>query len=370
MNGRSSPGPRRNSIRPEGAKAQPIIVEDNEVPPPQYNVEPPPPPNPPQPPRQYQSWGVNGHSSIPDIPRRAEYHGLPRLHDIPQNERNNVNSIPPISELQRTAKAGASAPTYSGGQWQPNGAPRYSSFPPHQFSHNSPKGTAQLALSLTDQARDSRSTAPEDVERQKMVSGELFRHTDPVLSKDREECRRQLWHLNRTADSPMGETGWRHKFCWDNFKKIFEFPPDRSTQSPLSKISNFRPGIDPGVSIDLPFRCHYGYNISIGEDAYLGENCNIIDVCPVKIGSRCWIGQNVTIVAGMAHTGPTERQGANSPWIGKPIEIGVACWIGTGAMIYPGVTIASYCYIEPGAIVKESLTKEYDSVGERPTYMF
>lgn len=366
VNGRNSPGPRRDSLHPEGAKVQPIVVEDNENPPPQYSVDSSS--NAPRPPRQYQTWGVNGHSSIPEISRRAEYQGLPRIHDIPQAERGNVSNIPPISELvQKTAKPTSSAPTYSG-QWQPNGPPRYSGFPPQHFSHSSPKGTAQLALSLTDQGRDSRGVAPEDVERQRMINGELFRFTDPALTRDRDRCRRKLWQLNNgIAVSDFDE---RQKECWDLFKKIFTVGQDRNTNSPVSKISNFRPGIEPGANIETPFRCQYGYNISIGEDVFIGENCHIIDVCPVKIGMRCWIGQNVTIVSGMAHTGLTERQGANSPWIGKPIEIGVGTWIGTGAMIYPGVTIPSYCYIEPGAIVKESLTKECDNVGERPSYHF
>lgn len=368
MNGRGSPGPRRDSLHPEGAKVQPIVVEDNENPPPQYSVDNPPnAPRPPRPP--FQSWGPNGHAAIPEMPRKAEYQRLPQLHDIPQGERNSVNNIPPISHLEQSAGAGAPAPTF-GGQWQSIGGPRYSSFPPHHYSHNSPKGTAQLALSLTDQQRDTRNVAPETVERQKMVTGEIFRYTDHVLSRDRENCRRRLFQLNKTGEAFVCDSHERQRDSWDLFKKLFSLPQDANTGSPVTMISNFRPGIEPGAMIEPGFKCTFGYNIFIGEDVYIGDNCNIIDVCPVKLGSRTWIGHNVTIISGQAHSGPQQRQGANSPWIGRPVEIGVGAWIGHGAMIYAGVTIPSGCYIESGAVVKCSLTKGWETVGERPAYEF
>ena len=49
--------------------------------------------------------------------------------------------------------------------------------------------------------------------------------------------------------------------------------------------------------IDPPFFCDYGYNLHIGEKVFFNFNCVVLDVMPVKIGSRTLIGSNVQIYA-------------------------------------------------------------------------
>ncbi|WVQ62917.1 uncharacterized protein L199_001066 [Kwoniella botswanensis] len=51
---------------------------------------------------------------------------------------------------------------------------------------------------------------------------------------------------------------------------------------------------DKGKSyIGLPFSCGYGFNIRLGYDVCLGPDCQLIDVCPIKIGNRTMLGGSV-----------------------------------------------------------------------------
>jgi acetyltransferase-like isoleucine patch superfamily enzyme len=77
--------------------------------------------------------------------------------------------------------------------------------------------------------------------------------------------------------------------------------------------------------VEAPFRCQYGYNIRLGEDVFLGQNCTIIDSCSVTIGAKTWIGQNVTILTAMAHTSMNMRAGR--------VTIAEDVHIGAGAII-------------------------------------
>lgn len=192
----------------------------------------------------------------------------------------------------------------------------------------------------------------DELQKEKMLSGQLFKYNDPLLVEDRKRCKIALKQFHDADNPTMGvaETERARKL-----REIFAPTRNPLTNMPYSFKWDPMGAIGPGSIVETPFKCQYGYNIRIGEDVYIGENCTIIDSCTVTIGAKTWIGQNVQILTAMAHTGMSMRAGSGANWIGKAVTIAEDVHIGAGAIIYPGVTINRGAQIEPGAVVKKDV---------------
>ena len=101
-------------------------------------------------------------------------------------------------------------------------------------------------------------------ERQKMVAGELYDSLDSELVAARERASDLCWDLNATRDSEHDE---RRRIL----RELFAAGGDTVWMQP-------------------PFFCDYGWNIALGERVFFNFNCVVLDVCPVRIGSRAVIG--------------------------------------------------------------------------------
>lgn len=98
-----------------------------------------------------------------------------------------------------------------------------------------------------------------------------------------------------------------------------------------------------------PFFCDYGFNIRLGEGAFLNFNCVILDVVSVSIGDRTQIGPAVQIYAAdHPRDADTRRAGLE---FGRHVAIGRDVWIGGGAIILPGVSIGDGAVIGAGSVV-------------------
>jgi maltose O-acetyltransferase len=100
-------------------------------------------------------------------------------------------------------------------------------------------------------------------EKQKMVAGELYDPLDAELVAARVRARDLCQVLNRTSE---GEHEERRRV--------------------LRELLGAGGG---SVWMQPPFFCDYGSNIELGERVFFNFNC-VVDVCPVRIGSRAVIG--------------------------------------------------------------------------------
>lgn len=98
-----------------------------------------------------------------------------------------------------------------------------------------------------------------------------------------------------------------------------------------------------------PFHCDYGFNIRLGDGAFLNFNCVVLDVVEVNIGAGTQIGPAVRIYTAVRHPrDPAIR--ATGYEFGRPVTIGRNVWIGGGAIILPGLTIGDDAVIGAGAV--------------------
>ena len=89
-------------------------------------------------------------------------------------------------------------------------------------------------------------------EKEKMLAGELYKASDSHLITERRNARLLLKKYNESTDE----------------------------QTLLRKeiLRELIGGYSKGLSIEPPFFCDYGSNISVGEKVYFNFNCVVLDV--------------------------------------------------------------------------------------------
>ena len=172
-------------------------------------------------------------------------------------------------------------------------------------------------------------------EKQKMLAGELYRASDPELLADAAAASAWMVRYNASLAAPPAE------------------------QRALLAERLAHVGAD--AVIRPPFFCDYGYNICIGDGAFLNFNCVILDVVAVVIGAGTRIGPLVQILTADHPRDPEVRRTGLE--FGRPVRIGENVWIGGGAMILPGVTVGPDAVIGAGSVVTRDVPPSATVVG-------
>jgi maltose O-acetyltransferase len=107
--------------------------------------------------------------------------------------------------------------------------------------------------------------------------------------------------------------------------------------------------VGSGAIVRPPFFCDPGYNVEIGEGAFLNFNCVILDHSRVRIGPQTVIGPGVQILTADHPRDPALRR--KHLRSGKPVVVGENVWIGGGAIIVPGVTVGDNAIVGAGSVV-------------------
>jgi maltose O-acetyltransferase len=172
-------------------------------------------------------------------------------------------------------------------------------------------------------------------QKEKMLAGALYDPLDPQLAGERRRARTLIKALNDTLDHQTEERA----------RLVKELIPDTGT----------------GVWIEPPFYCDYGSNITLGDRVFFNFNCVVLDVAPVRIGSRVLFGPAVQIYAATHPLRAADR--STGLELGKAIEIGDDAWIGGGTIVCPGVRIGARSVIGAGSVVTKDIPDGVLAVG-------
>ncbi|SDI66377.1 sugar O-acetyltransferase [Alteribacillus bidgolensis] len=164
-------------------------------------------------------------------------------------------------------------------------------------------------------------------EKEKMLYGEWYRADDPELHRERLHARKLTRLFNETTET------------------------EESRRTEL--LNELLGDAGENVYIEPPFRCDYGYNISVGDNFFANFDCVFLDVCKIYIGNNCLMGPGVHVYTATHPLSPHDRKtGAE---FGKPVHIGHNVWIGGRAIINPGVTIGDNAVIASGSVVTKDV---------------
>ncbi|WP_087973850.1 sugar O-acetyltransferase [Oceanobacillus rekensis] len=164
-------------------------------------------------------------------------------------------------------------------------------------------------------------------QKEKMLAGEMYDPSDPVLLKEREEARLKVRIYNQTLES------------------------EGERRTKLLKGLLGSTGVN--LSMEPNIRFDYGYNTFVGENFYANFDCTILDVCEVRFGDNCMLAPGVQIYTATHPLHPIERNSGKE--YAKPITFGNNVWIGGSAIINPGVTVGDNVVIASGAVVTKDV---------------
>ncbi|KAF7714723.1 Fungal Zn(2)-Cys(6) binuclear cluster domain-containing protein [Penicillium ucsense] len=331
-----------------------------------------------------RAWSGPGHPAYPPpehLPK-PDYREVAPIHELHPRESHSKPDYPMVPPIREFTHAPPPPPPSS----KPSSMPLFhtttpeqprpmppapapasvpTSMPPSSMESSSPQTQARMALKIEHQL-SARAMASEETEKDKMMRGDLYRPFDLQLVEERDRCKRALWRFNNACNPHFGLSSKEQNRL---LKEILVPSPSSAANSPTSSAAPFAMGsIGQGAVVESPFNCHYGYNIQIGEDVMIHQNCSFVDDCGISIGAHSWIGPNVTLLSSMAHSSMQERKGSQSRYQGRPVIIDEDCYLGAGCIIYPGVHLNRGAYVAPGEVVKTDIVA-YGFQGYKPSYM-
>ena len=102
--------------------------------------------------------------------------------------------------------------------------------------------------------------------------------------------------------------------------------------------------IKPEVKITFPWK------LTLGDHVWLGEECWLLNLAPIEIGSHVCISQRAFLCSG--------NHDYKSPafdLITQPIRVECGAWIGAGAFVGPGVSVGSHAVLAAGSVATKDL---------------
>lgn len=205
----------------------------------------------------------------------------------------------------------------------------------------------------------------EEVQRSRMLRHTRFNYFDQTLKNERQRCAEALARYNNACTLRSGVT---EEEAQKMLMKVFD-PALDTTHHPIAPCKE-KGVLGPGVKIEGPFKCTYGYNLRVMDNVFIGENTKIDDSARVEIGVRTWIGPNVTILTTEFAKDMVDRKGTESLCSAAPVTIHAEVVIGQNAVIYPGVVLGRGSTVEAFAVVRTSLGEnqvQQAAVGPRIT---
>ena len=323
----SSSGP-STSVGPHGSEHKPILVDEERRD--MAHVS-----SPTQHRRSQNDWSRE-QRQYPSHPPPPRYHDMDRpsaVHEIPHEVPDPVALYPSTT-----------------------------AHPPHTLQSNrttapspqSAPAVAQAALQnpiLTQ--RPASHYRGELTEREKMLRGEYYLPYTPALMEDRERCAAAVWRFNNSTNPTNGNSPEeRLRF----FKAILSLRPSPEPSS-NAETRDLDPAylpvgsVGPGVVVEAPFHCDYGYNITIGSNVIIGPDCRITDTCAVTIGNNVVFSPGVKLVCATYGIDPRERRKGKGRALGRNIIIEDDSWIGSNVTILPGVRVGRSSTVGAGSLI-------------------
>lgn len=176
---------------------------------------------------------------------------------------------------------------------------------------------------------------PPTGQKAKMLAGELYLATDLQLVAEDLRAQELLFRFNITRPAA-----------------------DQERRALLVELFD---AFGAGAVLKPSFRCDYGGNISIGEDAFINYDCVFLDCNRITIGREVQIAPRVQIYTATHPLDSATRRSKQE--FALPVVIKDGAWLGGGAIVCPGVTIGENTVVGAGSVVTRDLPDGVLAVG-------
>ena len=192
-----------------------------------------------------------------------------------------------------------------------------------------------------------------------MLKGNYYYPFSPALIEDRERCIAAIWRFNNATNPSHGASPEERARL---FRAILSIRPSPESMPPMNGVEGANAvasmplphgSVGERVVVEAPFHCDYGYNITIGDDVLIGADCRISDTCAVSIGARCIFSPGVKLVCATYPIDPRRRNGSGGPALGRNIVIEEDCWIGSNVTILAGVRVGRSSTVGAGSLLHQ-----------------
>jgi putative colanic acid biosynthesis acetyltransferase WcaF len=112
----------------------------------------------------------------------------------------------------------------------------------------------------------------------------------------------------------------------------------------------FGASIGRNVTIKPQVRITFPWKLTVGDHVWLGEECWLLNLERVVIGSNVCISQRAFLC-----TGSHDYKKTTFDLITRPITLEDGVWIGAGCWVGPGVTIGSHAVLTAGSVATKNL---------------
>lgn len=167
-------------------------------------------------------------------------------------------------------------------------------------------------------------------EKQKMMTGELYRDSDPELVAERRRAQKLVDEFNATRDDAV-------------IKELFG-------------------SIGEGSWVMPRFQCDYGYQIHLGSNSFLNYDAILMDCATITIGDDVSIGPRAQLLTALHPINDHEARRQRFE-TAQPITIGNNAWLGGGVIVCAGVTIGEDSVIGAGSVVTRDIPPRVLAVG-------
>ncbi|KAK8140544.1 acetyltransferase [Apiospora sp. TS-2023a] len=194
----------------------------------------------------------------------------------------------------------------------------------------------------------------------RMRKGDLYYAFTPSLAADRRRCRLASEEFNKAGDVSRRRLIELFKMIQDDKSPLP--PPAPTPEEDEDLLAKY-------VWCDGPIKMDYGRNVTFGDNTYVNSNSTWIDTCPISVGSRILIGPNCSFFSGSHPIDPFVRNGYNGPEMGAPITIEDDCWIGGNVTVLAGVTIGRGSTVGAGSVVTKDVAPYTVVVGNPARFL-
>jgi putative colanic acid biosynthesis acetyltransferase WcaF len=108
--------------------------------------------------------------------------------------------------------------------------------------------------------------------------------------------------------------------------------------------------IGKGVVIKPQVKITFPWKLEMGDHVWLGEECWLLNLERITIGSNVCISQRAFLC-----TGSHNYKSPAFDLIVKPIQVEEGAWIGAGAWVGPGIRVGTHAVLTAGSVATSDL---------------